>query len=168
VTSERVDLWMGTMSKTLAGCGGFIAGCQPLVDMLRHLAPGFLYSVGLAPTLAEASLAALERLLAEPERVGLLQARGRQFLTEARAAGLDTGNSAGFAVVPVITGSSVKAAQWANALLEEGINVQPIFYPAVEEKAARLRFFICSTHEPEQISRTVAAMSRLAGRTARL
>jgi 8-amino-7-oxononanoate synthase len=168
VASARVDLWMGTMSKTLAGCGGFIAGCEPLVDMLRHLAPGFLYSVGLAPTLAEASLAALECLLAEPERVGRLQARGRQFLTEARAAGLDTGNSAGFAVVPVITGSSVKAAQWANALLEEGINVQPIFYPAVEEKAARLRFFICSTHEPEQISRTVAAMSRLAARTARL
>ncbi|WP_175705158.1 aminotransferase class I/II-fold pyridoxal phosphate-dependent enzyme, partial [Burkholderia ambifaria] len=51
VAPEDVDLWMGTLSKTLAGCGGFIAGCQPLVDMLRHLAPGFLYSVGLAPAL---------------------------------------------------------------------------------------------------------------------
>lgn len=162
VPSEDVDLWMGTMSKTLAGCGGFIAGCQPLIDMLRHLAPGFLYSVGLAPVLAEASLAALERLQAEPERVATLRARGHQFLDEARAAGLNTGTSAGYAVVPVITGSSRKAAQWANALFEEGINVQPIFYPAVEEKAARLRFFICSTHEPEQISRTVAALAKLA------
>ncbi|WP_205190203.1 aminotransferase class I/II-fold pyridoxal phosphate-dependent enzyme, partial [Burkholderia sp. LMG 13014] len=123
VAPDQVDMWMGTMSKTLAGCGGFIAGCQPLVDMLRHLAPGFLYSVGLAPTLAEASLAALERLQAEPERVAQLQARGRQFLTEARAAGLNTGTSAGFAVVPVITGSSLKAAQWANAMFDEGINV---------------------------------------------
>ncbi|RQU90751.1 aminotransferase class I/II-fold pyridoxal phosphate-dependent enzyme [Burkholderia cenocepacia] len=166
VAPDQVDMWMGTMSKTLAGCGGFIAGCQPLVDMLRHLAPGFLYSVGLAPTLAEASLAALERLQAEPERVAQLQARGRQFLTEARAAGLNTGTSAGYAVVPVITGSSLKAAQWANAMFDEGINVQPIFYPAVEEKAARLRFFICSTHEPEQISRTVGVLSRLAGRSA--
>ncbi|KVN96273.1 8-amino-7-oxononanoate synthase [Burkholderia ubonensis] len=162
VASCDVDLWMGTMSKTLAGCGGFIAGCQPLIDMLRYLAPGFLYSVGLAPTLAEASLAALERLQAEPERVARLQARGRQFLMEARAAGLNTGTSEGFAVVPVITGSSLKAARWANALFDEGINVQPIFYPAVEEKAARLRFFICSTHEPDQISRTIAAVSRLA------
>ena len=50
-------------------------------------------------------------------------------------------------------------------MFDEGINVQPIFYPAVEEKAARLRF-ICSTHEPEQISRTVAVLSRLAGRSA--
>lgn len=161
IASDEVDLWMGSMSKTLAGCGGFIAGCQPLVDMLRHLAPGFLYSVGIAPTLAEASLAALERLQAEPERVAQVQARGRQFLTEARAAGLNTGTSEGCAVVPVITGSSLKAAQWANALFQDGINVQPIFYPAVEEKAARLRFFICSTHEPEQISRTIAALKRL-------
>jgi 8-amino-7-oxononanoate synthase len=164
VPSEAVDLWMGTMSKTLAGCGGFIAGCQPLTDMLRYLAPGFLYSVGLAPTLAEASLAALERMLAEPERVAQLRARGQQFLSEARAAGLDTGDSAGYAVVPVITGSSVKAAQWANAMFDEGINVQPIFYPAVEEKLARLRFFICSTHQPEQISRTVATLARIAKR----
>lgn len=164
VAADRIDLWMGTMSKTLAGCGGFIAGCQPLADMLRHLAPGFLYSVGLAPALAEASLAALEGLIAQPERVAQLRERGHQFLAEARAAGLDTGTSAGYAVVPVITGSSLKAAQWANALFEEGINVQPIFYPAVEEKAARLRFFICSTHEAEQISRTVAAVARMAGR----
>jgi 8-amino-7-oxononanoate synthase len=163
VPSGDVDIWMGTLSKTLAGCGGFVAGTQALIDILRHLAPGFLYSVGLAPALAAGSLAALERLIAEPERVALLKERGQQFLSEARRAGLNTGTSAGYAVVPVITGSSLKAAQWANTLFEEGINVQPIFYPAVEEKAARLRFFICSTHEPEQITRTVAALKRLAG-----
>ncbi|MGF6261508.1 8-amino-7-oxononanoate synthase [Paraburkholderia youngii] len=162
VTSGDVDIWMGTLSKTLAGCGGFIAGTQALIDILRHLAPGFLYSVGLAPALAAASLAALERLIAEPERVARLRARGRQFIDEARAAGLDTGKSAGYAVVPIISGSTLKAAQWANAMFAEGINVQPIFYPAVEEKAARLRFFICSTHEPEQISRTIGALRRIA------
>ncbi|CAJ2803960.1 glycine C-acetyltransferase [Burkholderia pseudomallei] len=162
VPSADVDLWMGTLSKVLAGCGGFIAGCQPLIDILRHLAPGFLYSVGLSPVLAAASLAALERLQAEPQRIATLRERGLQFLTQAREAGLNTGTSEGYAVVPVITGSSLKAAQWANALFDEGINVQPIFYPAVEEKAARLRFFICSTHEPGQIERTIAALVRLA------
>jgi len=162
VPGTDVDIWMGTMSKTLAGCGGFIAGSRVLTDILRHLAPGFLYSVGLAPTLAAASLAALERLIAEPGRVAQLQERGRQFLDEARGAGLNVGTSAGFAVIPVITGSSLKAAQWANALFAEGINVQPVFYPAVEERAARLRFFICSTHEPEQISMTIEKLARLA------
>lgn len=162
VPSDEVDLWMGTMSKTLAGCGGFIAGCQPLVDMLRHLAPGFLYSVGLSPALAAASLTAIERLVAEPGRVQALKARGHQFLSEARSAGFDVGSSAGYAVVPIITRSSAKAARWANALFEEGINVQPVFYPAVEERAARLRFFICSTHEPEHITTTVATLARIA------
>ena len=161
VPSGDVDIWMGTLSKTLAGCGGFIAGSQALVDILRHLAPGFLYSVGLAPALAAGSLAALRRLVAEPWRVARLQERGRQFVSEARRAGLDTGTSAGMAVVPVITGSSVTAAQWANALFDEGINAQPIFYPAVEERAARLRFFVCSTHEPAHISQTIAALARL-------
>jgi 8-amino-7-oxononanoate synthase len=162
IGSHDVDIWMGTLSKTLAGCGGFIAGSQALIDILRHLAPGFLYSVGLAPVLAAASLAALECLIAEPWRVALLRERGAQFLAEARGAGLDTGTSEGAAVVPIITGSSLKAAQWANALFDAGINVQPIFYPAVEEKAARLRFFICSTHEPEDISRAIAELARLA------
>lgn len=187
IDSNRVDLWMGTMSKTLAGCGGFIAGCQPLVDMLRHFAPGFLYSVGLAPALAEASLAVLECLLAEPEpepepgRVVRLQARGRQFLTEARAAGLDTGLSQGFAVVPVITGSSLKAAQWANALFDEDVNVQPIFYPAVEGKKRTPAFFhlfdACAGADQPHGCRLVenrgnrtlrTAMSREAGVTSRL
>ncbi|SPB15579.1 glycine C-acetyltransferase [Caballeronia novacaledonica] len=164
VNHDDVDIWMGTMSKTLAGCGGFIAGSQPLVDILRHFAPGFLYSVGLAPALAAGSLAALQQMLAAPERVATLRARGQQFLNAAREAGFDTGTSAGYAVVPIIAGSSLKAAQWANDLFEEGINVQPIFYPAVEERAARLRFFICSTHEPEQIDHTIDTLKRVARR----
>jgi 8-amino-7-oxononanoate synthase len=157
-----VDIWMGTMSKTLAGCGGFIAGCQPLVDMLRGWAPSFLYSTGLPPMLAETSLAALEGMLAQPERVASLQARGKQFIEEAHAAGLNTGTSAGFAVVPILVGSSLKAAQWCKALFAEGICAQSIFYPVVPEKTARLRFFLCAMHQPEHITRAVQVMAKLA------
>ncbi len=164
LAGRDVDIWMGTFSKTLAGCGGYIAGEQALIDILRHLAPGFLYSVGLSPVLAASSLSALQRMLEEPQRIATLRERGRQFLETAREAGLNTGLSAGYSVVPVIVGSSLKAAQWANALFEKGINTQPIFYPAVEEKAARLRFFICSTHTPEQIAYTVAAVAQLASK----
>lgn len=164
LAGRDVDIWMGTFSKTLAGCGGYIAGEQALIDILRHLAPGFLYSVGLSPVLAATSLTALRRMLDEPQRVAKLRERGRQFLDAAREAGLNTGLSAGYSVVPVIIGSSLKAAQWANALFEKGINTQPIFYPAVEEKAARLRFFICSTHTPEQIAYTIASVAQLARR----
>ena len=54
-----VDIWMGTLSKTLSACGGYIAGKRRLVDLLRHTAPGFVYSVGLAPPLAASALESL-------------------------------------------------------------------------------------------------------------
>ncbi len=162
IDGRDVDIWMGTLSKTLGGCGGFIAGEQALIDILRHLAPGFLYSVGLAPALAAASLASIEGMLAEPQRVAQLRERGRQFLDEAAGIGLNTGTSAGYAVIPVITGSSRKAVEWSNALFERGINVQPIFYPAVEEKLARLRFFICSTHTSDHVHAAIDALARVA------
>jgi 8-amino-7-oxononanoate synthase len=154
-----VDIWMGTLSKTLASCGGFVAGEQALVEQLKFAAPGFLYSVGMPPPVAAAALAALECFLAEPERVATLQARGRLFLGAANAAGVDTGLSAGYSVVPAITGSSVRAGRLAEALFRRGINVQPIVYPAVPEKSARLRFFLSSTHTEEQVRTAVAALA---------
>ena len=76
-----------------------------------------------------------------------------------RGAGIDTGTSAGYAIVPAITGSSIRAARLAQALFQRGINVQPIVYPAVPENAARLRFFVSSEHTEEQIRSTVVALS---------
>lgn len=162
VPGKDVDIWMGTLSKTLAGCGGYIAGERALVEHLKYAAPGFVYSVGIAPPLAAASLAALKLMLKEPERVTRLQENGRMFLRLARENGLDTGTSQGFAIVPAITGSSLKAAKLSNRLFERGINVQPIVYPAVEEKAARLRFFLSSLHTEAQIKQTVQMLKETA------
>ncbi|KAF7599111.1 MAG: 8-amino-7-oxononanoate synthase [Candidatus Dactylopiibacterium carminicum] len=146
-----VDIWMGTLSKTLAGCGGYIAGEHALIEHLKFLAPGFLYSVGMAPPLAAASLAALECLHAEPARVEKLQHNGQLLLESLQRKGIDTGHSTGLAVVPAIVGSSVKATRLSASLLEQGINVQPILYPAVPEKAARLRFFVSCEHSPAEL-----------------
>lgn len=159
-----VDVWMGTLSKSLAGCGGFIAGERALVEHLKCAAPGFVYSVGMAPPLAAAALAALRVMRAEPQRARTLRARGRLFLELARAQGIDTGSSGGFGVIPAITGSSIKAARLTEALFARGINVQPILYPAVPERAARLRFFVSCEHTQEQIRSTVAALAEEMGR----
>ena len=70
VDPGRVDVWMGTLSKTLAACGGYIAGAAAVVDYLKHAAGGFVYSVGMPPPIAAAALAALEILHAEPEQGG--------------------------------------------------------------------------------------------------
>lgn len=153
-----VDIWMGTLSKALAGCGGYIAGETALVEHLKFLAPGFLYSVGMPPPLAAASLTALKIMRQEPERVITLQARGKLFLELARSSGIHTGTSTGLAVIPAIIGASIKAARLSAALFERGINVQPILYPAVPEKSARLRFFMSCEHTEEQIRQTVQAV----------
>lgn len=161
VAGRDVDIWMGTLSKTLSGCGGYIAGEQALVHHLRISAPGFLYSVGLSPALAAASHAALQLMLAEPERVAQLQANGKLFVQLCREQGINAGNSSGYAVVPAILGSSARAGMVANRMFDQGINVQPIFYPAVEEGMARLRFFISSAHTEEQLRYTADTLAAI-------
>jgi 8-amino-7-oxononanoate synthase len=159
LAGDAVDIWMGTLSKTLAGCGGYIAGTTALVEHLKFLAPGFLYSVGMAPPLAAASLAALEYMRSDPSRVATLRARGALFLQLAREAAIDTGTSAGISVIPAIVGSSTRAARLSAALFERGINVQPILYPAVPEKLARLRFFMSCEHSEADIRTVVGALA---------
>jgi 8-amino-7-oxononanoate synthase len=155
-----VDLWMGTLSKTLASCGGYIAGEHALVENLKCAAPGFVYSVGMPPPAAAAALAALRVLQSEPQRAQALRARGQQFLEAARDLGVDTGSSIGLSVIPAITHSSLKAVRLSEALFRRKINVQPIIYPAVQERSARLRFFMSSEHTELQIRTTVEALGQ--------
>jgi 8-amino-7-oxononanoate synthase len=152
VDPGSVDLWMGTLSKSLSSCGGYVAGSAELIDYLRCSAPGFVYSVGMPPPVAAAALASLQILRREPERVTRLAHNSAFFLARAREAGLDTGLSVGAAIVPIMTGSSIRAARAADHLFRVGINVQPIMYPAVQERAARLRFFISSLHSEAQLA----------------
>ena len=154
-----VEMWMGTLSKSFGSCGGYIAGCKELVEYLKYTSPGFVYSVGIPPANAAAALASLRLLEEEPERVATVQARSRLFLKEARRLGLNTGMSNNTPVIPVILGNSLHALQLSQKLFDRGINVQPILYPAVEESAARLRFFITSCHSENQVVGTVAAVA---------
>jgi 7-keto-8-aminopelargonate synthetase-like enzyme len=161
VPAGAVDLWMGTLSKALASCGGYLAGQAELIDYLRFTLPGFVYSVGLSPANAAAAQAALAVLATEPERVVNLRQRADFFRAACQTHGLDIGASAHSAVVPIITGTDARALGWAQALADDGINVQPIFYPAVEQGKARLRFFLASDHTEAQLSRTAEALGRL-------
>jgi 8-amino-7-oxononanoate synthase len=155
VNPQDVDLWMGTLSKSFGSCGGYIAGGRAMVEYLKYTAPGFVYSVGISPANAAAALAAVRLLKDEPERVARLHERARLFLTLARSRGLNTGLSKDSPIVPVILGDSVHCLRLSRAMFDRGINVQPILYPAVEERAARLRFFITASHSEEQVRRSI-------------
>ena len=159
VNPADVDLWMGTLSKSFGSCGGYIAGCKAVVEYLKYTAPGFVYSVGMSPPNAAAALAAIRMLEREPQRIKRLQQNSRLFLSLAQARHLNTGLSKDTPVVPIILGDSLACLKLSQALNGRGINVQPIVHPAVEERAARLRFFITSCHSEEQIRYTVDAVA---------
>lgn len=159
VARSDVDLWMGTLSKSLASCGGYLAGSAELIDYLRFTLPGFVYSVGLSPANAAAGRAALEILAQHPELPRQLQARSEFFRGLCRERAIDIGMSAGSAVVPCLTGASDRALRLADALSRRGINVQPIFHPAVEEGRARLRFFLTAEHTEQQLAITSDAVA---------
>ena len=154
IAAADVDLWMGTLSKSFASCGGYIAGCKAVVEYLKYTAPGFVYSVGISPPNAAATLAAIELLKAEPERVERLHQRSKLFLELAQERGLNTGTSQDSPVVPIIVGDSLKSVELSHKLFQRGINVPFMFYPSVPQNSARLRFFITCNHTEEQIRLT--------------
>ena len=155
VDRTDVDLWMGTLSKAFASCGGYIAGSNALVEYLKYTAPGFIYSVGMSSANTAAALASLRVLRAEPERVTQLHRQAKRFLELAQNFGLNTGASKNTPVIPVIVGDSFTCMLLSQFLLERGISVHPTIYPAVAEDAARLRFFLSCSHTDEQIDYTV-------------
>ena len=156
IDPAQVDIWMGTLSKSFASCGGYIAGCTPLVLNLRYAAPGgVLYSVGITPANTAAALAAFRRLPELGDRVRALRDNARLFVSLAAQEGLNTGTSCDSPVVPVIVSNSIQCVKLSDRLFKAGVNVQPMIYPAVPEDASRLRFFITALHTRDEIEFTV-------------
>lgn len=161
VDRKDVDLWMCTMSKTFGSCGGYISGRKELIEYLKYTVPGFMFSVGMPPAAAGAALGALRLLEREPERSARLRENSRYFKEIADKYGMNTGFSKNTGVVPIVIGNSVACLKISHLLFEAGINVQPILHPAVEEKSARLRFFLSSEHTKEQIKSTLDILAKI-------
>jgi 8-amino-7-oxononanoate synthase len=161
IDADEVDIWMGTLSKAYASCGGYICGPSPLIYNLKYNAPGaIMYSVGISPANAGAALAAAKIMLREPQRAERLRARSAQFIQQAKAHGLDTGLAMGTGVVPVMIGNSVLCWQLCQRLLDQGICVHPITYPAVPEAESRLRFFITGHLTEQEVAYTVETVAK--------
>jgi len=160
IPGNEVDIWMGTLSKAFASCGGYICGSRALIDNLKYNAAGaILFSVGISPANTAAALTAANILLREPERAARLRSNSQCFIKEAKRHGLDTGEAADTGVIPVITGNSVTCLKLGQYLADAGIYVHPILYPAVPESAARLRFFITCNLTEEEVKHTVYTLA---------
>ena len=168
IDPRSVEIWMGTLSKTLASTGGYIAGSAALIGLLKARAAGFVFSVGLAAPLAAAAQTALDVLQREPERVARLQANGRHLRAALRDRGLDTGLSEGHAVTPVVLGDSPTTAAVADLLFRKGVSAPPILHPAVPERRARLRLFASSEHSAAQIDRAATLLAEAVAEAPRI
>lgn len=155
-----IDIHMGTLSKTLAGAGGYVAGDRRLIEYIRYLAPGFIFSVGLSPPDTAAALEALKILEAEPNRSKELRDRIHAFRRLGRECDLTVGGDEDAPVASVIVGDDIACFTLSQRLLEHGVHVQPIVYPAVAARTARLRFFITHNHTDAQFRATIPTLAR--------
>ncbi|MFO1117363.1 MAG: aminotransferase class I/II-fold pyridoxal phosphate-dependent enzyme [Beijerinckiaceae bacterium] len=155
VDPDKVDLIIGTLSKSFASCGGFVAGKRGLIDWMKFTLPGFVYSVGLSPVITAAAAKALDLMQTESWRVAKL-AHNAEFLRDtAQAAGLDTGPAIGRAVVPILFNSVWETMAVSQHLLEHGIYVPPVVQVGVPKDKPRLRFFISANHTEDEIRQVV-------------
>lgn len=151
------DVLMGTLSKALGSEGGFVCGSQLLVDYLRNVSRPFIFSTAPGAPAMAAARAALEVLVAEPERVSRLRENVRLFVTELSAHGVSARGET--PIVPIVVGDEKKALEASAALEERGFLVPAIRYPTVARGAARLRVAIMSAHSPDQLRAAAAAIA---------
>src|SRR3954454_12163489 len=150
---DQVDLRMGTFSKSLASCGGFIAGPTEVVEFLRYQSRAFLFTAAAVPAAVGAALAALRvvRSAEGPQLIARLLDNARYLragLDELGYQTVDTGRQGlDTPVVPVVIGDDWKAAQIWKALYDAGCYVNVALYPAVEPGNALLRTSVMATHE---------------------
>ena len=159
---DAVDIWMGTLSKALGSCGGFLAGSHDLIMALKYAAPGLsMFTGGAAPSAIAAALAGLDIVDTEPQRVRRVQSNGRLLWELLRDNGFDTGRAEGTPIVPVVLGGDMRAAMISMKLIDEGVNVHAIMPPAVPAGEERLRFFATSEHTEDQLRSAVAALTKV-------
>ena len=150
-----VDVKMGTLSKGLGTCGGYLAGPKCIIEYLRYNLPGFVFSVGISPALAAGTLCAVRLLRGEPGIMADMRRNIRCFVEGAKRRGLDICLAGETAIIPVLVGPDEAAFLLSNELRRRGVFVPPAVYPAVPKNKARLRFCVISEHRPEQIEQAL-------------
>jgi len=157
---DRVDITTGTFGKALGGgSGGYTAGRQEIIDLLRQRSRPYLFSNTLAPSICAASLAVLDMLEASTELRDRLHDNTRYFRAQMQANGFAVPEG-DHPIVPVMLGDAVLAQQMSQRLLELGIYAIGFFYPVVPKGKARIRVQISAGHSRDNLDRAVAAFSQ--------
>jgi 8-amino-7-oxononanoate synthase len=168
---DEVDLRMGTFSKSLASCGGFIAGSEEVVDFLRVQSRAFLFTAAAVPAAVGAALAALRviRSAEGPELLARVLDNARYLRDGLHDLGLHVvapqalpdGGDIVTPIVPVLVGDDWKAVLLWRALYDAGVFVNVALHPAVPPGGALLRTSVMATHERATLDRALEAFARV-------
>ncbi len=161
--TDKIDLIMGTFSKSLASIGGFIAGDEVTIDYLKHNSRSFIFSASMAPASVASVLAAIDIMKNEPERVLKLWDNTRYMHKCLVQSGFKTSNGE-TPILPVFVGDDMLAFRICTDLQDEGIFVNPAVSPAVQPGNALIRLGLMSSHSFENIDFAVDKLKKVAGK----
>jgi glycine C-acetyltransferase len=155
----RVDIQVGTLSKSIGVLGGYVCGSRDLIDYLHHRARPFLFSTSHPPAVTAACLAAFDLLEQEPERIAALWENTRYFQTELNRLGFHTGRTE-TPITPILVGDARTAHAFSAALFENGLLATGIGFPTVPEGKARIRTIVTATHTRAHLDRALEILAR--------
>jgi 8-amino-7-oxononanoate synthase len=157
--TDKVDLIMGTFSKSFASLGGFIAGDKEVINFIKHNSRSLIFSASMTPASTAAVLASIEIMETEPERISHLWDITRYALEGFKAAGFDTGKSE-TPIIPLFIRDDIKALQLTQLLLGEGVFVNPVVSPAVPKEDCLIRYSLMATHKKEQVEISIEKITK--------
>ena len=159
--TDKVDLTMGTFSKSLASLGGFIAADKEIINYLKHNSRSLIFSASMTPSSAATVLAALDIMESEPERITHLWKLTDYALKAFNDLGFDTGRSES-PIIPLYIRDEIKALQMTHMLLEDGIFINPVVSPGVPKEDSLIRFSLMATHTFKQLDIAIDKISKAA------
>jgi len=159
--THKVDLIMGTFSKSLASIGGFIAADKKVIEYLKHHARSLMFSASISPAAAASALAALKVLKNEPDRLEKLWQNTNYTLEAFKDAGFDVGPTES-PIIPIYVRDNEKTFLMAKMLMDEGVFVNPVVSPAVSSESSMIRFSLMATHSFKQIDYAVEKLKKVA------
>lgn len=159
--THKVDLIMGTFSKSLASIGGFIAADKNVIEYLKHHARSLMFSASISPGAAASALAALNVMKSEPERIEKLWQNTNYTIEQFKEAGFDIGPTES-PIIPIYVRDNEKTFLMAKMLMDEGVFVNPVVSPAVSSESSMIRFSLMATHSFKQIDFAVEKIKKVA------
>ncbi|MCM1377215.1 MAG: aminotransferase class I/II-fold pyridoxal phosphate-dependent enzyme [Clostridium sp.] len=158
--TDDVDLIMGTFSKSFASLGGFIATDKTITNFLRHHSRSYIFTASITPASTAAASAAMDIMIAEPERQQHLWDITHYALENFREMGCEIGNTS-TPIIPLFIRDDYKTFHITRDLLDEGVFVNPVVTPAVAPQDTLIRYSLMATHTKEQVTRSLEAIHKV-------